>query len=97
MNITLIVVPGTCARIVNISTNTTVEALIQQENLHGRDIIINGTSVLPNAYQTTTIPQDSEVFATGSVKGNAKGRPSNAPSTTGNKSGGSRGNNTPSK
>ena len=70
MNITLIVVPGTGARIVDIPVTTTVEALISQENLHGRDIIINGTSVLPSAYQTTNIPRDSEVFATGSVKGN---------------------------
>tara|TARA_S200000501_G_C20743440_1_gene708382 strand:- start:297 stop:803 length:507 start_codon:yes stop_codon:yes gene_type:complete len=92
--ITLIVVPGTGARVVNVTDQMTVEQLIQQENLHGRDIIINGGSVLPATYQTTFIQSGSEVFATGSVKGNAS-RPTNAPSTTGNKSGGGRGNNAP--
>ena len=68
--ITLIVVPGTGARVVEVSDSTTVEQLIQQENLHGRDIIINGASVLPAQYQSTIVPVGSEVFATGSVKGN---------------------------
>ena len=92
--ITLIVVPGTGARVVSITDQMTVEQLVQQENLHGRDVIINGNSVLPSAYQTTFVQSGSEVFATGSVKGNAN-RPANAPSTTGNKSGGGRGNNAP--
>lgn len=92
--ITLIVVPGTGVRSVNISQSMTVEQLIQQENLHGRDIIINGAAVLPSVYQTTIVSAGNEIFATGSVKGNSN-TPANGPSTTGNKSGGGRGNNAP--
>ena len=70
MDITLIVIPGPGVRTVTLNNNTTVEQLITQENLHGRDIIIDGVGVLPANYQTTTITANSEVFATGSVKGN---------------------------
>ena len=69
-NLTLVVIPGPGARTVSVNTNTTVEQLVTQENLHGRDIIINGQAVLPADFQTTTIPANAEVFATGSVKGN---------------------------
>ena len=68
--ITLIVIPGPGARTVSINNNMTLEQLITQENLHGRDIIINGTGISPTAYQTTTLAANSEIFATGSVKGN---------------------------
>lgn len=68
--ITLVVIPGPGARTVEIDANTTVSNLVVQENLHGRDIIINGVGITPNEYQTTIISADSEVFATGSVKGN---------------------------
>lgn len=70
-NITLIVIPGPGARAVNIQDNMTVEQLVVQENLHGRDIILNGTGVMPQDYSTTTLTQGMEVFATGSVKGNS--------------------------
>jgi len=70
MDITLIVIPGPGARTVTLNNNTTVEQLVTQENLHGRDIIIDGVGVSPANYQTTTITANSEVFATGSVKGN---------------------------
>ena len=68
--ITLIVIPGPGARTVNLSDNATVADLVNQENLHGRDIIINGEGVLASSWSTTNIPASSEVFATGSVKGN---------------------------
>ena len=48
----------------------TISDLACQENLHGRDIIINGTGILPNLWATTTVPTNAEIFATGSVKGN---------------------------
>ena len=70
MDITLIVIPGPGARTVTLNNNTTVEQLVTQENLHGRDIIIDGVGVSPANYQTTTITANSEIFATGSVKGN---------------------------
>lgn len=68
--ITLIVIPGPGARTVTINPNTTVAQLVCQENLHGRDIIVNGVGILPTQFESTTISFNSEVFATGSVKGN---------------------------
>lgn len=70
---TLIVIPGPGARSINLTDDMTVEQLVVQENLHGRDIIIDGTGVTPNAYSTTAVPSSSEIFATGSVKGNING------------------------
>ena len=96
MDITLIVIPGPGARTITLNSSTTVEQLVTQENLHGRDIIIDGVGVSPANYQTTTISANSEIFATGSVKGNGgNGRPANGPSKTGRPSGGGRGNNAP--
>lgn len=69
--LTLIVVPGPGARTVSIDSNASVADLVCQENLHGRDIIINGTGISSNNYSNATIPANAEVFATGSVKGNA--------------------------
>ena len=101
--ITLIVIPGSGARQVSIQPGATIENLIVSENLHGRDIIIDGVGVPATQFSTTTISANAEVFATGSVKGNAKGggskgggRPANGPSGTGRPSGGGRGNNAPS-
>jgi len=69
-NLTLIVIPGPGARSVQIQSNATIADLVCQENLHGRDIIVNGTGVPQNQWATTTLTSNSEVFATGSVKGN---------------------------
>ena len=51
-NVTLIVIPGPGARNVNIQNEMTVADLVAQENLHGRDIILNGQGVLPQNYAT---------------------------------------------
>ena len=72
--ITLVVIPGPGARTLNLDANTTVASLISNENLHGRDIIINGEGIPATAFQTTVIPANAEVFATGSVKGNNDNR-----------------------
>jgi hypothetical protein len=79
-NITLIIIPGSGARSVSLQPNTTVAQLVCQENLHGRDIIVNGVGIASSQYDYV-IPHNAEVFATGSVKGNAKGggRPANTP------------------
>ena len=69
-NINLIVIPGSGARPVSLNQNATVADLVSQENLHGRDIIINGSGVPGTSYSETLIPDNAEVFATGSVKGN---------------------------
>lgn len=69
-NIVLIVIPGPGVRSVTLSDNATVQDLIQQENLTGRDIIINGQGISPAQHSTTEILANAEVFATASVKGN---------------------------
>jgi hypothetical protein len=69
-NLTLIIIPGSGARQLTVADDMTVAQLVSQENLHGRDIIINGSGVAPVAYSDTVIPANAEVFATGSVKGN---------------------------
>lgn len=68
--ITLIVIPGPGARTVNLPDNTTVANLVNQESLHGREIIINGEGIPASSWSTAIVPPSSEVFATGSVKGN---------------------------
>lgn len=67
---TLIVIPGSGARPINIPSNSTVAQLVCQENLHGRDIIINGAGVPATRWEDTIVPNNAEIFATGSVKGN---------------------------
>jgi sulfur carrier protein ThiS len=69
-NLTLVVVPGTGARSISVDTTMTVADLVCRENLHGRDIIVNGVGVSPQSWNTTTLEDAVEVFATGSVKGN---------------------------
>lgn len=93
-NITLIIIPGSGARQLTIPSDLTLADLVSQENLHGRDMIINGSGVAGSHYASTLIPANAEIFATGSVKGNVN-RPANAPSQTGRPSGGGRGNNPP--
>tara|TARA_Y100000592_G_C5466266_1_gene316893 strand:- start:1041 stop:1268 length:228 start_codon:yes stop_codon:yes gene_type:complete len=70
--LTLVVIPGPGARTVNFNDGMTIEQLLVQENLHGRDIIVNGAGIQPNTFSTTHLIDGSEVFATGSVKGNFK-------------------------
>jgi hypothetical protein len=70
-NITLIIIPGSGARQVSIQPNSTVADLVANENLHGRDIIIDGVGIPALQFSNTTISANAEVFATGSVKGNA--------------------------
>ena len=67
---TLVVIPGPGARTISLTENMTIASLTCRENLHGRDIIINGTGVPASQWQTTVIPPNAEIFATGSVKGN---------------------------
>lgn len=68
--ITLVVIPGPGARTVTITENMTVLDLVSQENLQGRDIIVNGAGVSSSDYTSSVILPGAEVFATASVKGN---------------------------
>ena len=68
---TLVTIPGPGAKKINIPHGSyTVQNLIDDEGLSNRDIIINGQAVMPQQYSSVTIPENSEVFATASVKGN---------------------------
>ena len=69
-NITLVVIPGPGARSVELEPGMTVSDLVCRENLHGRDIIVNGQGVPANSWNDFVIPVNAELFATGSVKGN---------------------------
>jgi sulfur carrier protein ThiS len=69
-NLTLVVIPGPGARSVQVQPNATISDLVCQESLHGRDIIVNGQGVPANLWDSTSIPSNAEIFATGSVKGN---------------------------
>ena len=95
MSLTLIIIPGAGASEYSFNEGATIADLVANQNLHGRDIIVNGTGIVPTNFATTPLIEGSEVFATGSVKGNGS-TPANGPSKSGNKSGGGRGNN-PSK
>lgn len=70
IDITLIVIPGPGARSLTLDSNATIADLVNQQNLHGRDIIVNGEGILPDAWSSTALTNSSEIFATGSVKGN---------------------------
>jgi hypothetical protein len=73
-NVTLIVIPGPGARTVALTPSMTVADFVCRENLHGRDIIINGVGVPASTWATVTIQPNAEIFATGSVKGNLNAR-----------------------
>lgn len=68
--ITLVVIPGPGARTVTLAQGATVSDLVRQENLTGRDIIVNGAGVSSTDYNQSVILNGAEVFATASVKGN---------------------------
>ena len=68
--ITLVIVPGTGAKSIQVEDTMTVSELVTRENLFGRDIIINGSGVQASQFNTQTLAGAVEVFATGSVKGN---------------------------
>jgi len=68
----LVVVPGTGCRQVTAESCQNVADFVSANNLHGRDIIINGTGIRPQDYNTTLMAGAMEVFATGSVKGNVE-------------------------
>jgi sulfur carrier protein ThiS len=69
--ITLVVIPGPGARTVTLPDGATLQDLVVQENLHGRDLIVNGQGALPAQWSSTLVESGTEIFATGSVKGNS--------------------------
>ena len=68
-NITLMVVPGDGRRTVEVRNDMTVSEFVTANNLHGRSIIVNGEPVSADKYDTYTLENAFEVFATATVKG----------------------------
>lgn len=70
MTFTLVMVPGRGAEGLTMDDNSTVADLVTNKSLHGRSIYIDGEAIVPERYGSTCIPHGSEVFATGTIKGN---------------------------
>tara|TARA_Y100000310_G_scaffold9880_1_gene10593 strand:- start:220 stop:483 length:264 start_codon:yes stop_codon:yes gene_type:complete len=81
--IPVIKVPGRGLRSYTFTNDTTVAMMVQDLNLHGTNICIDGKEVPANQWATTYLGQhinedgsvsgmnvQEEIFATGSVKGN---------------------------
>ncbi len=68
MSISLIVLPGSGQRDVICAVGTTLSQFVQTQNLHGRNIILNGVTVPESGFSRALSPGD-EVAATLSVKG----------------------------
>lgn len=68
MYISLLILPGSGQRDVTLAEGTTIRQLVQSQNLHGRQIILNGTTV-PESDFGRVLRSGDEVAATASVKG----------------------------
>ena len=68
--ITLVIVPGPGQKSVEISDSTTLAQFAADHTLNGRNLIIDGRGVPTEEWSSTTLSGVTEVFATGSVKGN---------------------------
>lgn len=68
--ITLVLVPGPGARTVEVSEGTSLAQFAADHNLNSRQLIVDGEGVPSSQWGSTTLDGASEVFATGSVKGN---------------------------
>lgn len=69
-SIVLVRVPGPGATTVTVSEGMTLAEFAAQESLNGRNLILDGEGVAPDAWSSTTLDGVREVFATGAVKGN---------------------------
>jgi hypothetical protein len=68
--IVLVRVPGPGASNVQVEDTMTVAEFAARESLNGRNIVLDGSGLAPDAWSSTTLAGVREVFATGSVKGN---------------------------
>jgi sulfur carrier protein ThiS len=69
-NITLVLVPGPGARSVQVSAGTTLAQFAADHSLNNRQLIVDGEGVPRDQWSSTTLDNATEVFATGTVKGN---------------------------
>ena len=69
-NITLVRVPGPGASTVSVTNDMTLASFAAEHALNGRQIIVDGEAVSPEAWGSVTVGEATEIFATGAVKGN---------------------------
>ena len=68
--VTLVRVPGPGASSVQVEDGTTLAQFAADHSLNGRQLIVDGEGVSPEAWGSTSLDGATEVFATGAVKGN---------------------------
>lgn len=68
--ITLVLVPGPGARTVEVAEGTSLAQFAADHSLNGRQLIVDGEGVPSSQWGSVTLDNATEVFATGSVKGN---------------------------
>ncbi len=71
IHISLVVLPGTGQRVVQLPTNATLETLVEQESLQGRQLCINGQIVPRTAWSNIVLKSRCEVAALQGSKGNS--------------------------
>lgn len=68
--ISLVLVPGPGHRTVQVAAGTTLAQFAADHNLNSRQLIVDGEGVPASQWGSVTLDGATEVFATGSVKGN---------------------------
>ena len=68
--VTLVRVQGPGASSVQVEDGTTLAQFAADHSLNGRQLIVDGEGVAPEAWGSTSLDGATEVFATGAVKGN---------------------------
>jgi sulfur carrier protein ThiS len=68
--VTLVLVPGPGARTVEVAEGTSLAQFAADHSLNGRQLIVDGEGVPNSQWGSVTLDGASEIFATGSVKGN---------------------------
>ena len=71
-DVNLIRVPGTGLDVVSVNDGWSVQKFVEENQLHGRDIVINGRGIPASEWNNTQLYGAEEIFATASVKGNKK-------------------------
>lgn len=69
-SVTLVVVPGPGMSTVEIAEGATLAQFAADNALNGRQLIVNGEAIAPDAWSDVRLEGSSEIFATGTVKGN---------------------------
>ena len=69
-SVSLVVVPGPGASTVDIVEGSSLAQFAADNALNGRQLIVNGEAIAPDSWSDVRLEGGSEIFATGTVKGN---------------------------